>query len=134
MFLTVAWGRASGCRSEGAAVIEVRLRIADAYHIYAPGAADVVPTSIALAASARFAIGAIDWPAAKTVHDAALGKDIDTYEGELTITVPIRVAADAPVGEAALKLTVRLQACDDKTCLLPQEYVLLVPITIERGR
>ena len=92
---------------------------------------DVLPTTVKLGADGTFAIGKIDWPEAKVTHDPVLKKDIASYEGEITVFVPVSVPAIARGGESKLTLTVRAQPCGDKVCLIPEDHTLTIPITID---
>ncbi len=55
---------------------------------------------------------------------------VPVFSGKATILLPMRVGAEASPGEIPLTLTLRLQACDDKTCLPPEIVEQAVTLTI----
>ena len=59
----------------------------------------------------------VAYPPGKVIKDATLGA-YRVYEDKATITV---TANRAKGDNSPLELTVKVQACNDKTCLLPSE-------------
>jgi hypothetical protein len=55
---------------------------------------------------------------------------VAAYAGSLTVTVPLRVRAGRPPGEARVRLRVGFQACDVNDCRAPDSAVLDVPVVI----
>jgi hypothetical protein len=56
---------------------------------------------------------------------------IATYQGQLDVTVPIRVAASAPLGARVMRGSVRVQACTSSTCLAPVSLPFQTKLQIE---
>src|SRR5580700_8671693 len=46
-------------------------------------------------------------------------KPLNVYTGKVTLRLKLAAHADAPLGPAAIPLTLRYQACNDTTCLQP---------------
>lgn len=59
------------------------------------------------------------YPAGEVHEYETLGK-VSVYTGRVIAFVPVKVKADAPVGDVTLKATLRYQMCDDKMCFAPQ--------------
>lgn len=80
----------------------------------------------------------IQWPTPSPAPVPNLGAgegtiDVLTYQGEAVAFVPILIDEGAPEGEATLRIKVVYQACDDTSCLMPQEETLSVATTIAAG-
>jgi len=56
--------------------------------------------------------------------------EVQTYSGRAIAYLPLLVAQDAPLGESTLQARVRLQACDETTCLPPTTLTVDVPVEI----
>jgi len=74
--------------------------------------------------------GAVQQPKPKTAFDPNFEIDTQTFEGEVTFTVPVKVAADAPPGPQKIVAKVTFQLCDDKQCLPPRTRPVEVETTI----
>ncbi len=65
-------------------------------------------------------------------HDASFELDTQLYEGAFTLHVPVEVK-HPPTGNQLIPLSVRFQACSDRTCLPPRTIHLSVPVEIASG-
>ena len=54
----------------------------------------------------------------------------ETFDGEASFTLPIKVAADAPVGNQKLIVKFRFQVCDEHQCLPPRTKPIEVDVAI----
>jgi len=54
----------------------------------------------------------------------------ETFDGEVNFTLPVKVAADAPVGAQKLVVKFYYQVCDDHQCLPPRTKPIEVETTI----
>ena len=111
----------------GKAVVVINLEINKGWHLYANpvGNDDLAPSQTTVKISAKTAPKSvnIDYPLGKIVNDKVLG-NYGVYEGK----VEIRATVERAAGDAGpLEVTVRVQACDDKTCLPPGSIRLSVP-------
>lgn len=98
------------------------------------GDLDLIPTTLQTQLPDGFTAGKIQWPQVHTVKVdlAGSGRPVNygVFEGKAILFVPISVAADAKPGPATLKFVADFQACDDKTCAIPQTVDLQVSVTI----
>jgi DsbC/DsbD-like thiol-disulfide interchange protein len=106
---------------DGKQTVTVTLAIDKGWHIYANpvGNADLTAVQTAVKAKAAGALDnvSVDYPAGKKVKDSVVG-DYLTYEDSAVITVTVtRAKGD----DSPLELTVKVQACNESTCLLPGE-------------
>lgn len=88
----------------------------------------------------------IDWssPPSLTVHQVRYpeptrlkldfaGKTLDVYEGTSSIFLTIRPTASAPPGERRLTGRLRVQACNDQTCLRPSTITTTLTVPVARA-
>ncbi len=105
--------------ASGKQVVTVTLAIDSPWHVYAnPVGADDLKsgqTSITVAGSSKPEVVSIDYPKGKKVEDAVVG-NYSVYENEVAIKVTIKRPRDA---KGNVEFAVKLQACNDKSCLPP---------------
>jgi hypothetical protein len=110
--------------ASGKQVVTLTLAIDKGWHLYAnpAGAEDFASVQTTVKVKAKGALDNVKvaYPAGKEVKDATLGA-YKVYEDKATITV---TAHRAKGDDSPLELTVKVQACNDKTCLLPSEVKL----------
>ena len=58
-------------------------------------------------------------------------KLLNVYDGTVTLRMKVQVAADAPLGEMTVPITLRYQACNDRACLPPVR--LNLPVELQVG-
>lgn len=93
-----------------------------------------IPTTISLndPPAALSHIGPVQWPEPGEVR-VAYGTApvmLRSLVGKAVAYLPVIIAPDAAPGELTLTISVRYQACDDTTCLMPRTETLTVPIQI----
>jgi hypothetical protein len=112
---------------DGKQVIKLTLTIDKGWHVYANpiGNEDLASaqTSVKISGADKAKI-AIDYPKGKTVKDKIVG-DYNVYEADAVIGVTVEWPKGAT--PAPLELSVKLQACNEKTCLLPSTIKVSVP-------
>jgi DsbC/DsbD-like thiol-disulfide interchange protein len=108
--------------ADGKQVITVRLAIEKGWHIYAnpPGESGTATTVKVEGKKAEDV--KVEYPEGKTVKDPQVGTYF-VWEDDATIKVTVPRARD----ESSVKLKVKFQACNDKTCLMPATVELTVP-------
>lgn len=77
--------------------------------------------------------GSAQWPAPHETTTAGLSGSPLTllaFEGQIVVYVPVTVADDAMPGARRLRLLVQVQACDDSTCLPPEDLEATVSFEI----
>jgi len=113
--------------------LTVKLTIDEPYHIYSPkpGMDNLQPTVVQASDANGLTLGELRYPEPRQVHDKVFDQQLNIYDGEAAITVPVEVAAEAS-GEISVRLNVTWQACDDRTCLPPQTERLTATLQVRR--
>ncbi len=113
--------------AEGKQVVTLTLAIDKGWHLYANpvGAEDFASVQTTVKVKAKEALDnvKISYPEGKEIKDSVLGA-YKVYEDKATITV---TAHRAKGDDSPLELTLKIQACNEKTCLLPSEVKLTAP-------
>jgi DsbC/DsbD-like thiol-disulfide interchange protein len=113
--------------SDGTQVVTVTLKIDKDWHLYANPVDndDLTDSQVTVAVSSKNKLEEVkvEYPTGKVVKDKTVG-DYKTYEGTVTIKAAVRRAAG---DTEPLNVTVKLQACNDTTCLAPGTIKLTVP-------
>lgn len=110
--------RADKPDADGKQTITITLDIDKPWHIYANpvGNEDLanVQTVVNIASKNKLESVNVAYPDGKLQNDQ--GVKYKTYEGKVTIKAQVKRARG---DNTALQLTIKLQACNDKTCLFP---------------
>jgi uncharacterized protein YyaL (SSP411 family) len=113
--------------ADGKQTVTVTLTMDKGWHVYANPVGnqdlDSARTIVALSGKIKPKAVNVDYPKGKVVKDMVVG-DYNVYEGRVEIKATVERAAD-DVGP--LEVTIKLQACNEKTCLLPATVKLTVP-------
>jgi len=110
--------------------VTLDIDIANGWHInsHRPHQDYMVPANLHIASGLPVEVGEIAYPAA---HDIELaGEKLSVYEGKVSLSVPFTVAAAAQPGGAELSISLRFQACDNTSCLPPDEIRLKIPLAV----
>jgi len=67
----------------------------------------------------------------KRAFDAVQGAETETYEGDTTFQLEVRVRADSPAGADNLTVNGRYQTCNDKSCVPGKLKDVAVPFTVD---
>ena len=104
---------------DGKQVIKVTMAIDKGWHVYANpiGNEDLesAQTKITIAGIEKSKVR-IEYPKGKLVRDKLVG-DYNVYDNEAVITVHVDWPKDS--SPTPLEISIKLQACNDKSCLLP---------------
>jgi uncharacterized protein len=110
--------------ADGKQTVTLTLSIDKGWHLYANpvGNEDLasVQTNVKVKAAGALDAVTIDYPAGKKIKDAVVG-EYTIYEDKAVITINVKRAKG---DDSPLDLTVKVQACSDKECLLPAEVKL----------
>src|SRR5262249_38283190 len=113
--------------AEGNQTVTLTLTIEKPYHLYANpvgnDSLDDAATVVTIEAKDKPQIVKIEYPAGKVKKDAALG-DYKIYEDKVTIKAQVRRAQG---DTSPLAVSIKLQACDDHTCLVPGTVKVTAP-------
>ncbi len=129
----VTWTTPDSVASPGGAVrAEVKLLIADGWHInaHAPDQEYMIGTALSFDSSATFTAIDIRYPEARFVRLPMAESPLSLYNGSAVIKVTCKVASDAPKGKHVLNGTVTFQACNDKVCVAPSTVPVKIPVTV----
>jgi thiol:disulfide interchange protein DsbD len=76
--------------------------------------------------------GQIKAPPPQTVQDPNFNMEVEFYEGQVSFSLPVRVAPAAPAGAGKIEINTSYQACNDKLCLPPRTVRVEAPVEIGR--
>ncbi len=111
---------------------QVRLQIADGYHVNANPAtfSYLKATEIELTPTEGVTAGKPTYPRPVTRQFHFAPQPLAVYEHEATIRLPLRVNGTAPKGAQSLRAQVSVQACDEEKCFPPTTIATDIPVTI----
>ena len=111
--------------------VDLDLVISDGWHLNGPVPLqeDLIGTEV-LGAGSAFELADLRYPEPRRTQVGTQSGDVLIYEGRQRIAFRVRPASGAAAGQlpVAVPISVRLQACDDQVCLLPETVVLEVPL------
>lgn len=64
------------------------------------------------------------------VFEPAFGLETPYYQRDFTVSIPVRVKADAPLGRQLIPVNIRFQACSGGTCEPPKTIHLSAPVQV----
>ncbi|MEX0772329.1 MAG: cytochrome c biogenesis protein CcdA [Balneolales bacterium] len=111
----------------------VILNIEDSWHVNAnqPSLDYLIGTELALEPHDEFIIADIRYPEPDSYEFAfADGEELLVYEEEVAIFVAFRASSSLEPGEHLIEGSLRVQACDDQTCLAPADVSIRIPVTV----
>lgn len=118
----------------------VRFELDPGLHIYGEPVPDgLVPTSVHVDGPPGLVVEAPICPPTEPLHLESLGVDLAVWSGVVDIVVPFYAVGELAsevrpldVDAVTLDVTVRYQACNDETCLLPrtEKLSLRVPLDV----
>lgn len=110
-----------------------RLKFNEGWHSqsHKPTMESLVPTTLTVTAEgAGITIGRVIYPEGKMTTFNFSPQPLSTYEGTTYIGLTAAVDPSTPPGDYKLKALLKIQACDDKSCLVPSETQIEVPFTV----
>ncbi|HEX8551870.1 MAG TPA: cytochrome c biogenesis protein CcdA [Abditibacteriaceae bacterium] len=112
------------------ATLKLQLKIDAAYHINANPASEdgLIPVTVKVAPQNGLSFLAPRYPKAEMKTFGFSDKPLAVLEGNTTIELPLKASAQARSGP--VRGSVRYQACDDRSCLLPQEAPFEIKIAV----
>jgi hypothetical protein len=106
---------------------------AESWHIYGFGQQPRGPISLAVALDPSPLATADGRPTASPpikVFEPAFGLETPYYLRNFSVTIPIRLKADAPIGRQLIPVSIRFQACSGGTCEPPKTIHLSAPVQV----
>lgn len=112
--------------------VDLDLVIRDGWRLNGPEPLreDLIGTRV-IAAGNGFELAGVHYPAPQRSRVSDQSDDVPIYEGRQRIRLRIRPVRPGAATEAlpvSVPISVRLQACDDQMCLLPETLVLELPL------
>ncbi len=111
----------------------VQMNLQEGWHVNAnvPTLDFLIGTELTLEPHNQFIISDIVYPQPKAYEFAfAGGEELLVYEGESPIFIGLRASSNASPGDYIINGTLRVQACDDQTCLAPTNIPIQIPIEL----
>jgi hypothetical protein len=113
--------------------IELSAEIQDGWHVYGLTQVSGGPTPLRVSldenGTAQIA-GAASGTASVKKHDSSFDLDTEVYIHLFSIHFPLQVKQHASAGDQSVPVSVRFQACNDRTCLPPRTVHLPVPVEV----
>lgn len=99
-------------------------------HAYAPGAQGYIPLDWSMSPSEALTVHAAEFPKADTLKMEAIQETVPVYSGRFRLVRDVTIGNVFP-GELNIEGTLRYQACDDRTCYIPQTIPLRWTVQVE---
>ncbi|MYJ26168.1 MAG: hypothetical protein F4080_11715, partial [Holophagales bacterium] len=114
--------------------VDVDLVIEEGWHLNGPEPLqeDLIGTTVEGAGS-HFDITNLRYPEPRRTQVSTRSGDVLIYEGRQRITFRLRASLTTDPHPVSIPISLRVQACDDQLCLLPETVVLEVPLAGLRG-
>ncbi len=97
-------------------------------HVYAPGVKGYIPIQWTMKESNLATPYEVAFPQSEDLHLKAINETVPVFQGKFRLSRDITVGTDAAIkaavdasGNFTVEGTLRYQACDDKTCYIPQD-------------
>jgi thiol:disulfide interchange protein len=116
----VAWTLAadpSAARPGGQVLLRVSGRIDAGWHLYSASTPNGIPTSFQVGPENVVEGSRLLQPPPHRAYDKNFQSDTETYEGDVTFLLDVRLKSDAPAGPAQLTVKGRYQTCNDTQCV-----------------
>jgi thiol:disulfide interchange protein len=114
----------------------VTATIANGWHLYSMDEIEggPTPTWIIVPDGQPFTLkGKVREPQPTVEFDPNFNLETRYFENSVSFELSIKAAASVPPGTNAVRIDVRYQTCNDRTCLPPKVVTLSVPVKIEPG-
>jgi hypothetical protein len=107
----------------------VRLDIPPGWHVNSdrPGHPELVATRISLADESGWKLGGVSYPQGETRQLEFHSDPVSLYTGQVAFTLHVE-PADMQQPQLSLPLRIRLQACNEQTCLPAEQVTLRVAL------
>ena len=115
--------------------VTLELRVAPGFHINSDQPADekIVPTTVGFKPSPGLKFGAAVFPVAEMKVFSFTDAPLAVFEGTVKVIVPVTLARDFKGHQVVIEGAVGYQACDDNSCLAPDEAVFRAAFPVSAG-
>ena len=105
------------------------------YHTHSnkPSEPQFIPTVLTVAPTAGVKVGAVKYPAGKTLSVKGLDKPLSVYEKQFQLAVPLAIAAEAKL-PLTIPATLGYQACQGAVCFPPKKLKLEIVLDPARKK
>jgi thiol:disulfide interchange protein DsbD len=112
--------------------VAVVMDIQEGWHINAnrPTLDWLIGTELSVELASGWRLADITYPPAKVFRFAFADDELAVYEGESPIFLTLAVPSDAATGTVSFGGRLRVQACDDQTCLPPSNIPVTFVLTV----
>jgi hypothetical protein len=112
--------------------VAISVVVAPGYHIQSNPASNefLIPLELQMDDTDDVRFGTPDYPAHESYRLAGTEEDLMTYDGTVTIAVPVTLSSSALSGERYVKGNLRYQACDSRRCLFPASVPVAFKIVV----
>ena len=110
-----------------------QLKFKEGWHSqsHTPTMESLVPTELAVTTEEKgITIGRVIYPEGKMTTFSFSPQPLSTFEGTTYIGVTVAIDPSTAPGDYKLKAMLMIQACDDKSCLVPSQTELDVPFAV----
>jgi suppressor for copper-sensitivity B len=118
-----------------AAVLVAKVTIDEGWHVNAhvPTYDYLIPTALELELPAGWTAGGVTYPEPKLQRFKFADDPLAVYDGTVEIRAEARVPAGSPAGSFPVRAVLHYQACDDSTCLPPNDAEASMELKIGSG-
>lgn len=112
--------------------IAVVMNIDEGWHVNAhqPTLDYLIGTQLTIDSLRGFTLSSMQYPESERFTFAFAGEPLDVYQGEAPIFFTLATTPGIKPGSYTLSGTLRIQACNDKSCLAPSTLEISVPIEV----
>lgn len=131
---TVSATPASALKPGSAVTLTLRAAVRDGWHVYGLQQLPDGPTPLVVkldASEIASASGPAKGSPAVKFHDPAFNLDTQFYSKDFTVSVPLKLAAQAVAGAQTILLSVRFQTCNGAICQPPKTVHLAAPVNVQ---
>jgi thiol:disulfide interchange protein DsbD len=116
----------------GSGEATITLDIAEGYHVHSNPASDkfYIATEVTAAPREGLTPGKPAYPKPVTHTFEFSDKPLSVYEGRAVIRLPLRADKSAAKGRHTLSANIRVQPCNDQTCLPPRDINAAIPVVV----
>ncbi len=116
----------------GLALVRIDARIDPGWHIYSGSSPAGLPASFTVTPADRIEKVRLFQPPPHQAYDANLGAQTETYEGDASFLLELRLSKSAPAGESQYTIDGKFQVCNANECD-PGHWSASFPLAIQAG-
>ena len=116
----------------GSGEATITLDIAEGFHVHSNPASDkfYIATEVKAQPQEGLTPGKPTYPKPVTHRFEFSDKPLSVYEGRAVIRLPLRADKTAAKGRHTLSANIRVQPCNDQTCLPPRDINAAIPVVV----